>query len=453
MNGYIPTRRQPLNQKDNMQFFPQYITAELKQALEKAYPQIINNIAARNFCMHALMAPLSMDYGAIRDLFVAISHKDIARLTGQNIDDRNWVSQDYVDEMLLLFPGTKITNYLKLHSCRKIDYFPCPVEVKNALIAYRSQLHKEKIHYATGNKMTKALNATCKKEAIKIANDLTSAVDTTPNQQFILDYLNNLNERIFSEKVKQNYVSANNAIYAELAADTKLRNKYVRLLGDIRQNPKPLYHASSGSHRLFSRGSIPHLIRPARKALCAGWMDFDLESAYVAILQRKLGLAECIPALTKGVWEYLAQFNVQKTENIKEAIYSLCFGRSIEKLLREFPHDENILRLTKLTFIKELAAACSDYISSLRVKYNLTHKQARGLFTKEVSAIELDLMAQIFKCASGYDSFQIVLYQYDGGCIAAREQDRAWIMNTINKHMNSIFSERGYITKLKWATL
>lgn len=434
-----------------MLFFRKYITAETKAIIEKFYPCVLNDLALRNFVMHLLFGPYEKQWhDSDESLKLILSHYDIAAMTNQDIKNTHWKSGDFIKKIKSIpeLSHLEIEEYTPMLNCRMIKDHILPDELQKALSKERSKRQKETVHYATGLKFTKQKASDLKKEKQKHIEAWSQSIGITDDQKLVLNYLNNLDERVFNYRVDLNYVNASNAIYEYFKDDTTKRNKYIRMLADIRQDSKPLYYTVAGSHRLFNRGCITSLIRSARKALCKGWIDFDLSSAYLSILTKLLKLQEADKVLDVGVWNYLKTQNVNKTDSVKQALYSLCFGKSLKKIKIENINDQNVLKLIELPFIIEMKEKCNLKLKEIMEQYKCSHKIARGSLAKLVSKIELKLLKPIFELAMEKKYFDVVLYQYDGVTISVAEDKKSHVINLLTKTINAKIKELGYKTEL-----
>lgn len=431
-----------------------YITAEMKMIIEKYYPCVIDDITIRNFVMYLLFGAAEKDWET-GDLQLRLSHKDIAVLTNNNIHHNDWSSGEFIKKIQSLkeFQDLEIEEYVPKYKCRLIKKYTIPEAVKKALDIEKSKRQKNTIHYATGTKITKQKAADIKKQNQKIIESWSQIAGVTDDQKYVLNYLNNLDERIFNSKIDKNFEKAEKEIINYCAEDETKKNKYLNLLSYIRQDSKPLYYTVAGSHRLFSRGSITSLIKPARKALCSGWIDFDLKSAYIAILSKILKSEETNKVLDIGVWEYLKSHNINKTNTLKQVMYSLCFGKSLKKIKIENINDENILKLIELPFIKDIKEKCNLKLKEIMKQYNCSHKIARGSLAKLVSKIELKLLKPVFELANEKKYFNIVLYQFDGVTVSVTPDKASHAINLLTKTINAKIKELGYKTELTYEIL
>lgn len=417
--------------------------------IEKYYPCVIDDITIRNFVMYLLFGVAEKDWET-GDLQLRLAHKDIAILTNNNIHHNDWSSGEFIKKIQSLkeFQDLEIEEYVPKYKCRLIKKYTIPEAVKKALDIEKSKRQKNTIHYATGAKITKQKSADIKKQNQKIIESWSQIAGVTDDQKYVLNYLNNLDERIFNYKIDKNFEKAEKAIINYCVEDETKKNKYLNLLSYIRQDSKPLYYTVAGSHRLFARGSITSLIRSARKALCSGWIDYDLKSAYIAILSKILKSEETNKVLDIGVWEYLKSEGIDKTNTVKQVIYSLCFGKSLKKIKIENINDKNILKLIELPFIKDIKEKCNLKLKEIMEQYKCSHKIARGSLAKLVSKIELKLLKPIFELAMEKKYFDVVLYQYDGVTISVAEDKKSHVINLLTKTINAKIKELGYKTEL-----
>lgn len=437
-----------------MLYFRQFITPNLKTLIENHYPCVITDLSLRNFVMHLLLVPHKKDWST-GTLEKIISHADIAAFTNQKISNKDWRSGDFIKKIKSIpeLSHLEFGEYVPTKRSRTILDSHAPQEIYDA-VQYEISVkkHKELIYYATGAKLSGQKASNIKKSRKQYVETLSQTVGVTHTQKYILDYLNNLHELTFSSKIEQNYVKASNAIYDLYGTDT-MRDRYVEMLGYIRHTPQPLYYTSPGTHRLQTRYSIVHLPRSVRKALCSGWIDFDISSAYLAIIAKLLNLTETNKVLDIGVWKYLENNNINKSQEIKKILYSLCFGGSLKKITKEYSNNDEINKLIKLPFIQELKIECNKKLKSIMDEHKCTHKIARGSLSKLISKIELELLKPAFEIANSKDYIDIVLYQFDGFTISVADDKRVHAIHTMTKKLNENFEKLGYKTKMTYEIL
>jgi len=397
----------------------------------------------RKFLMHLAFGPYAPVWGETNPTLV-ITHRDIAAMTCQDIEDKNWRSGDFLDKAKKVFPGLIINDYKIMELSRSIEPYTFPQDLQDAIDKERSKRQTDTVDFLTGEIYHDARYAKMRKQDKELIKKVGYA--PTPEQTFVIDYLNNRDERIFNYAVKKNYVAASDLLYSEFV-DHPYRSRYVRMLGDLRQDAKPLYYASANSYRLFSRRSIAHLPRSVRKTLVNGWVDFDISSAYLAILTKMLGLKLCNEVLTTGLWNYCRSQGIQKSEEIKKHLYALCFGSRMHNR-RAKNQDPASLPFLDLPFVQELHDACKKEIKNISQSLNVSNEDARTELTKRVSKIEFELLYPAFKLASESNSFQIALYQYDGFSISCEPDKRAAAINKITKTLDTHFAGLGYNTSI-----
>ncbi len=276
-------------------------------------------------------------------------------------------------------------------------------------------------------------------------------------QAKILDYLRRLNVgHLFIKRVALNQEKIEQAI-AQLPATTQ--QIQFQILANVHRNPRVYYLPSSNERtcRLSPRGaSIVGLRSEVRKALSSGWVECDLRSSQFAILAARLNapISEAFIQSGESIWRSFYQHTHGLFEDppktikkvFKEAMYSICFGKSVTNLtevlnkhglvkLLSHPIIQELLVLRKTWFLKIREAGGAfdvwDQWQALDLsKDPLTKKTRRwegAVAASVIRSIEMEIISPIFEVAMKHgrsQQFGICLFQHDGATISFKAKDR-----------------------------
>lgn len=277
-----------------------------------------------------------------------------------------------------------------------------------------------------------------------------------PTRHKILDCMRGLNAgHTFLRKLRENTGKVEDAI-ERLASEPngkELQDIQRRILKSIHRNPMVYYLPSQKERtcRLSARGDcILGLKSSVRKALCSGWVECDLRSSQFAILASKLKapLSEAFLASGESIWRsfYRHTHGVDDAppkavkDVFKEAIYSLCFGKSRFNLTWMLKK-HGMVKLLSHPILQELLALRAEWFRRIRKdkgaldvwgqwqaldlrKDAKTKKSIRwegSVAASVIQSIEMEIIAPVFDVAAkdgkSYQ-FRIVLFQHDGCCIS-----------------------------------
>lgn len=269
-------------------------------------------------------------------------------------------------------------------------------------------------------------------------------------QRKILDYLRDINAgHLFLRKLGENSEAIEQAIH-ELEPD--VRDIQYRILASVNQNPNVYYLPSSRERtcRLSPRGdSIAGLVKDVRRAATHGWWECDLRSSQFAILAAKLKAPVSQEFIATGgsLWrELYRSVSGEDTEPphaakaaLKEAIYSLCFGKS-RKNLKEFLALHGMTRILKHAIFSELlelrslwfeeielAGGAPDVWGAWHAIDDANGRWAGSVGASVIQSVEMEIIAPIFDVAVRHgnaDQFMVTLFQHDGCTVSfsAREK-------------------------------
>lgn len=277
-----------------------------------------------------------------------------------------------------------------------------------------------------------------------------AAFSLNPTQQKILDYLRGINAgHLFIRKLEDNREAIEKAIKALPPHVQKLQ---YRILGNVQHNPNIYYLPSSQERtcRLSPKGdSLLGLKREVRKAATGGWWECDLRSSQFAILAATLKApsSQDFIASGKSLWRELYGF-VSGTKDaepppetkdvLKEALYSLCYGKS-KAHLKEFLALHGLDKLLKHPILVELLSLRRKWFEEIERAggardvwgqwHAVDEKQGRwagSVGASIIQATEMEIISPIFDVASKSrkgNRVHIVLFQHDGATISFNAKD------------------------------
>jgi hypothetical protein len=230
-----------------------------------------------------------------------------------------------------------------------------------------------------------------------------------------------------------------------------------RILGSARENPNVYYLPSSKGNtcRISGQGdSILGLKKEVRKAATAGWVECDLRSSQFAILAAKLKapVSQAFIASGKSIWRefysYLVGLDADPPSDtkavMKEAMYSLCFGKSKANLRKVLDQHQmgSLLRhpiLSELLQLREkwfeqinLDGGAKDVWGVWHAVDRTRGRGKKGRWAGSVAAtviqsIEMEIIAPIFDVAMEHgksDQFGICLFQHDGATLSFQSTEK-----------------------------
>ena len=273
----------------------------------------------------------------------------------------------------------------------------------------------------------------------------------TPTARKILDYLAKVNSgHLFLRKIHENESAIKSAI---ALLDPPVQEIQYRILRSVEHNPNIYYCPSAEGRtcRISPRGdTLVGLRKEVRKAATHGWTECDLRSSQFAILASKLKapISLAFIATEKSLWCELYAFvtgaggappdPVKKV--LKEAIYSVCYGRSkteLHKLLKphglermlDHPILKELLALRKVWFDEiEKAGGAFDVWGAFQAidnekdpKTKKSKRWAGAVGASVIQSIEMEIIAPIFDVAERHgtsDQFSVAIFQHDGASIS-----------------------------------
>lgn len=161
----------------------------------------------------------------------------------------------------------------------------------------------------------------------------------------ILDYLNGLPPARFTSLVKRNLRMAVRT--AKALPSERSRERELKLLKAIAQQPKPYYKTVPNSVRLYGLNpSLLRLEKGVRLALTDGWVHADLRAAQLAIIAKLWHCPKAVEIVESGnsIWSLLHAHLGWKSADetkalLKESLYRIAFGAGDDSL-RAFWYSE-----------------------------------------------------------------------------------------------------------------
>jgi hypothetical protein len=272
-----------------------------------------------------------------------------------------------------------------------------------------------------------------------------------PTQTKILDYLRQINAgHLFIRKLHDNRADIEEAVKGLPVQVQVIQHP---ILANVHHNPTLYYLPSSQQRtcRISPKGdSLLGLKREVRKAATKGWWECDLRSSQFAILAAKLKapISRAFVASGRSLWSELYAFvsGVRDAEPpgetkkvLKEAIYSLCYGKS-KAHLKEFMALHGMVKLLKHPILAELLELRKRWFQEIERAggahdvwgewHAVDEKQGRwagSVAASIIQAVEMEIIAPIFDVAVKHgkgDRFHIVLFQHDGATLSFNDKTK-----------------------------
>lgn len=278
-----------------------------------------------------------------------------------------------------------------------------------------------------------------------------------PTQKKILDHLRGLScGHLLLRKLGNNHGAIEAAIRT---LDPELQETQYRILAAVHHNPTLYYLPSANEKtcRLSARGdSLLGLKGSVRKVACSGWVECDLRSSQFAILASELNapiskkFIDSGESLWRSFFNHTHELEADPPKEIKkvfkEAVYSICFGKSVGNLTRML-NQHGLATLLSHPIIQELLTLRTAWFESIREASGALdvwgHWQALDLnkdpITKRsirwegavaasvIQSIEMEIIAPIFDVANEHgrsDQFKICLFQHDGATISFNSTEK-----------------------------
>lgn len=287
---------------------------------------------------------------------------------------------------------------------------------------------QEHVRFDDGLKITRQKRADRRKELTELVRSLPAT-----GSQRIVEYHLQLDPQTFVKKIKANKEAAFEHLVAE--AESPSSRQAMNQLLFILEEPMPFLRPVPNSDRAFSTDpSLTTIRKDLRGLLTAGWDEYDLRSAHLAIIASIWPVPELQEFLggNESFWAYILRelgLPSHHKEGIKEATYALAYGAGkarikeilvdevgepdIEKLFFEVPLID-VLFEARNARIQEIANAGGlttifgeDVPAESRV-------EIRQALAKQTQATEVALIEPIYDVAIQRNDLTVTLYQFDG---------------------------------------
>lgn len=322
-------------------------------------------------------------------------------------------------------------------------------EMQEALRQESLSPSEDQVHFITGEPYHRRDRYDAQQAETMAYEAELAAISLNPTQREILDYLRQINAgHLFVRKVHDNREVIEAAIKA---LKPEVQDIQYRILANLHHNPNVYYLPSSQERtcRLSPRGdTLLGLKREVRKAATKGWWECDLRSSQFAILASvlKAPVSREFIASGKNLWRELYGFvsGVEEAEPppeikpaLKEAIYSLCYGKS-KAHLKEFLVQQGLEKLLAHPILVELLSLRRKWFQEIARAggahdvwgqwHGVDEKRGRwagSVAATIIQAIEMEIIAPLFDVANQHgkgDRFHIVLFQHDGATISFNDK-------------------------------
>lgn len=297
---------------------------------------------------------------------------------------------------------------------------------------------------------------------------LTAHGKLNPTQEKILTYLHNQSGDAILKRVRSN-LDGIKATIESLPASAKLSKKAThdqqyRILHSVLESPKVLYLPTKKTPRLHAtEDSIIGFKSEVRKSATKGWFECDLRSSQFAILAQCTQSPAALAFLRAGemsLWQHLTLVATsgqrqdptpREKEVLKEFIYSLCFGKTIQNL-QHLLNKNDLEKVWGADMVEELirartyiygkldqAGGATDIFGQWQAiktdvpryiggKKNPEYRWAGSILASCIQAIEMRVIEPIFDVAlTAHPSheFDIRIFQHDGATFSIGTSNRA----------------------------
>lgn len=279
---------------------------------------------------------------------------------------------------------------------------------------------------------------------------------TSDSNLNIMNYLNSQHDQIMWRNLKKDSAKIQDIKdYIEsLDTSDKVKYSYLKALDDAISN-EPIYFIGKNSYRVFSKDShinLPKFIKGRLFSKYSGGQyhqgsifDFDLKGAYVAILEKVIGLPtikEEVLSKGKDLFKTILQdlkLNESLRPIFKEKVYSICFGMGRDGVLNGTTDENGNPTSTGLLALvpEELAESFLQhkYVKEIFAQRDLWMKQQKDdpliALHLACSKIEADIISKAVDfIKENQTNMKLFLYQYDGisiqfvGNASKREEKR-----------------------------
>lgn len=369
---------------------------------------------------------------------------------------------------------------------REISQLGFDAEMQQALHDECLNPSEDQVDFVTGEPCSRKDRYRVAAEETALYENEIAQISLNPTQTLILDYLREINAgHLFLRKLHENESAIKAAIATLKPAVQETR---YRIVSAVYRNPNVYYAPSANERtcRLSPKGDgILGLKKIVRQAATKGWWECDLQSSQFAILAAKLKapISQAFIASGKSLWREfnLFLFGIEEDPTdavkkvLKEAIYSLCFGRSEERL-KEVLGEHGFAPLLTHPILQELLALRKTWFEQIRkdggafdvwgqwqalddTRDPRTGKRRweGSVAASVIQSVEMEIIAPIFDVAAKYgesDQFKICLFQHDGCTISFNSTEKtSRAQGKLKKAVEDRARELGVATSLDFKAL
>ena len=449
-----------------------------RQRLAATYPALGANEADWRMMQYLL-------FGSARDKDtkrLLLPHETLAAIAGYGGDLSHFRSGEFLENFRQTYfcPNTFTwTSPVAAEKCRQVEKLILPEAVVTALEAEYQREHYEtgRVYLATGKSFNRKTQRKDRRTRQETATVVGAGIEIQETRD-IMEYLNNLPPHLFNRMLVLNHEEAEKV--ARSLPNETTRRQQLALLKNIYEQPQPFYEPSGKGYtaRIFGGGSVTALKGVVRKAWTKGWVESDLRCSQLAINAMLWDVPEVTEFLrdrTKSIWTVLydhmalnAEEAVRAKPALKEALYSLCYGRKARHIGSELTNDLEKVgikrrggRFTRHPLMKALIKGrdrAMDKILRDGGGYTcfgqwlsaLDHKD-RTILALISQAVELKIMHVVFEIAKKTTDFTITLFQHDGFAIHFTDKSKAnmWI-SKLSQAVDNEAQRMGILTYLEW---
>jgi hypothetical protein len=365
-------------------------------------------------------------------------------------------------------------NHSRLLLCAGFsDEFQSLIQQERTLILKNP--NTELVHYQTGAKFDRQRHKLeIETEELSLANCKTVDCSSVNSVQVaFLNYFNSLDTNSFSKMVSKNLASTIELAESFPFKNEKVRERNLRILGAIKQCPKPFYHAVDSTCRLFANPGAPtYLKRELRKELTKGWVEFDITNCHLAIVAKDWDVPALIAFLKTGesFWSYLENYlpgasTVAKPQ-LKPIIYALVYGDSkkqmkeslvkaglskakADRFFTDIPLIHDIYQARNRALAMALTSTIDCFGNPCRVltpKGIYDQKPHRSILAQKAQAVELKMLAPLIEFSLNNPNVMLAtLYQFDGfSCVVKQPSRINQHCRRLKKILDQHIAEMGY---------
>jgi len=345
------------------------------------------------------------------------------------------------------------------------------------------------VSWMEGRRINKKFITNMRKQSMTRAQAEASEGVAELSRRFI-DYLNARSPRLFREQVRPRLADAWQV--ANKMTPRRKERQAKRQLRAIGGQPMPIYFPQKRSVRINAPNSLASIDSRIRKQLCAGWVEYDLSSAQLAIAASRWNVEPIVDFLESGgsVWQSISEhtgLGMEWKGVMKVAVYACVYGSTRGNILRthmkeearekglpynhergqrilSHPVFEEIIepRNEQLEQIREEGGRMDVFGRWMSMKRFAREKggglaAARSILACEMQAIEMSLLEPALELAEEEEeksraSWQIALFQHDGFSVKFHRSE-AHHHSRIVEAVNEKCAAEGYPTHLEHEAL